>query len=237
MRREENERVSNSPKGYTMLIDLHTHTCRYSPCSILEPHELVKRARQERLDGIVLTEHNHVWTGEEIEELGDGPSGDLLILRGMEADTSFSHVLIYGYYEPVPFNISPEELKRLIHSHGGALVLAHPFRWGLSPYEGIARDEIRDFFLNFDAIEVFNTNCSEESIVQGCDVVRSMGLKAAGGSDAHSQKMVGTYCTRFLDPITSEYDLAQALRSGRFDPASVIADNPMLSRLTREQGL
>jgi hypothetical protein len=218
-----------------MLIDLHTHTRRYSPCSILDPPELVERACQERLDGIVLTEHNHVWSGEEIKKLAAGSSEDILILRGMEVDTSFSHVLIYGYYEPISFNISPEELEKLIHSHGGALVLAHPFRWGLNPYEGISRDEIRDFFLNFDAIEVFNSNCSEESIRQGWDMARSMGLKTAGGSDAHSSKMVGIYCTRFFDRVTSENDLVQALRSGRFVPSSVIPDNPVLSCLFNDR--
>ena len=51
-----------------MLFDIHTHTRRYSPCSILSPHDLVKKALELSLDGIVITEHEVLWDEKEILE-------------------------------------------------------------------------------------------------------------------------------------------------------------------------
>src|SRR5207253_1063032 len=42
-----------------MRLDLHNHT-RYSPDSRVSPTDLVARARQLRLDGIAITDHNSV---------------------------------------------------------------------------------------------------------------------------------------------------------------------------------
>ena len=51
-----------------MFIDIHLHTYRYSPCSWMSPEELIFRAEEVGLDGIVITEHNKVWRKDEIKD-------------------------------------------------------------------------------------------------------------------------------------------------------------------------
>ena len=52
-----------------MRFDLHMHTTRHSPDSEMDPFALVRRAQQLGLDGVVITEHDWLWTEPELEEL------------------------------------------------------------------------------------------------------------------------------------------------------------------------
>ena len=52
-----------------MKFDLHMHTTRHSPDSVMDPLDLVRRAREIGLDGVVITEHDWLWTPEEVDEL------------------------------------------------------------------------------------------------------------------------------------------------------------------------
>ena len=52
-----------------MKFDLHMHTTRHSPDSFMDPFALVHRARQIGLEGVVITEHDWLWTEEELDEL------------------------------------------------------------------------------------------------------------------------------------------------------------------------
>ena len=115
-----------------MRFDLHIHTNRYSRgCSILEPREMVAQAIKKGLDGIAITEHDHLWSKKEIENLIKSTRSDsLVILRGKEIVTSVGHVLLYNYYEEILGNDSLETLTEKVRNAGGAAVLAHPFRYG-----------------------------------------------------------------------------------------------------------
>src|SRR2546423_15273689 len=62
-------------------FDLHMHTRRYSPDSEIDPFDLVRRAREVGLDGIVITEHDRLWPEDELEELRKAASG-LVVLGG-----------------------------------------------------------------------------------------------------------------------------------------------------------
>ena len=50
-------------------IDLHTHTRRYSLCSILSPDKLCEVAVARGLNALVITEHHHQWSKDEIAVL------------------------------------------------------------------------------------------------------------------------------------------------------------------------
>ena len=77
-----------------MLIDLHTHTHLLSPCSGLSLLELVELSRAAGLDGLCLTEHDAMWSAEDLARVGD--STGFLLLRGVEVSTAQGHVLVYG---------------------------------------------------------------------------------------------------------------------------------------------
>lgn len=83
-----------------MLIDLHTHTNEYSPCSKMAPHALIETAIKRGLDGIVLTEHNYLRPPEEIDSLRK-KFPQIKIFNGIEVSTEEKeHVLVYGVLKP-----------------------------------------------------------------------------------------------------------------------------------------
>ena len=82
-----------------MKFDLHMHTRRHSPDSITDPYELVKSALAAGLDGIVITEHDYLWTEAELEELRAAAPG-LVILAGVEVAARSGDVLCYGLTDP-----------------------------------------------------------------------------------------------------------------------------------------
>ena len=96
-----------------MKFDLHMHTTRYSPDSRMEPLDLVRRARQVGLDGVVITEHDWLWTETELEELRAAEPG-LVVLAGMEVSCREGHFLAYGVRDPsaLPHGIGVAALCR-----------------------------------------------------------------------------------------------------------------------------
>ena len=200
-----------------MLIDMHVHTNRYSSCSILDPFDLVHRASELRLSGIVITEHHHIWSREEIEELKRGTKSELLILRGQEVYSSAGHLLIFGYYGEFQEYLPVEEIVAKVHSKGGIVIVAHPFRDG----NNVGKDpEIRRKFAYVDGIEVLNANQTEEENNYGRKVWEALGIVGIGGSDAHSVEVVGKYLTWFQNTIRNEDDLVREIKAGRCLPVA-----------------
>src|SRR5438552_5288300 len=124
-----------------MKFDLHIHTSRHSPDSEIDPFVLVRRARRIGLDGIVITEHDWLWTEPELEELRAAQPG-LVVLAGIEVSALEGHFLVYGVHNPFALSrgIRVHELCEEVHRQGGAVVAAHPFRWG-QPFDEILEEE------------------------------------------------------------------------------------------------
>ena len=76
-----------------MWIDCHCHT-RLSNDNWLEPVDLVRRAKQLGLDGLVVTEHHSVEASEPVELIGREEG--LLVLRGIEISSDRGHLLAFG---------------------------------------------------------------------------------------------------------------------------------------------
>src|SRR5205807_2515616 len=87
-------------KGAVMKFDLHLHTNRHSPDSIMPPQLMVSRAREIGLDGVVITEHDWLWTEDELDELRAIDPG-LVVLAGVEVSTRQGHFLVYGITDPL----------------------------------------------------------------------------------------------------------------------------------------
>jgi predicted metal-dependent phosphoesterase TrpH len=79
-----------------MLIDLHVHTPRYSSCARSAPEEMVARAQEVGLDGLVITEHHVVWPADELAAL-QARFPAVRLFRGVEITTDTGDdFLIYG---------------------------------------------------------------------------------------------------------------------------------------------
>src|SRR5262249_4510993 len=120
-----------------MKFDLHMHTTRHSPDSMMDPLVLVQRARELGLAALLITEHDWLWTEAELEDLRTAAAG-LVVLAGIEVSAREGHFLVYGVHNPFAFpqGMGVAALCREVHAQGGAVVAAHPFRWG-QPFDEI----------------------------------------------------------------------------------------------------
>jgi predicted metal-dependent phosphoesterase TrpH len=194
-----------------MKFDLHIHTTRHSPDSRMDPFNLCKRAQEIRLDGIVITEHDWLWTEEELEELRvEHPN--LVILAGVEVSAFEGHFLVYGVQNPfaVPRGIHVAELCAEVHAQGGAVVAAHPFRWRQPFAEILAREQPE-----LDGLELMTNNMDAECRRLAAGVQRQGNLAGLGSSDAHDEAILGICYTEFPEGTKTMPDLVAAIRGGR----------------------
>jgi predicted metal-dependent phosphoesterase TrpH len=194
-----------------MKFDLHMHTTRHSPDSRMDPFVLCRRAQELGLDGVVITEHDWLWTEPELEQLRALHPG-LVVLAGIEVTAREGHFLVYGVTDPfaVPAGIGVADLCREVHRQGGAVVAAHPFRWG-QPFNDILREENPEL----DGLELMTSNMDADCRRRAAEVQARHALTGLGSSDAHHEDTLGFCYTDFDGTIRTMPDLVQAIRSRR----------------------
>jgi predicted metal-dependent phosphoesterase TrpH len=197
-----------------MKFDHHLHTARHSPDSSIDPRELVERAREIGLDGLVITEHDYQWQDDELSELARR-AAPLLVFSGAEVSAREGHFLVYGLpsLDEVPPGIGLGDLLRVVRAHDAAIVAAHPFRWG-QPFDDIAAEHGR----GLHALELVSKNVSPETRRRTEAVLRHYGMGATGSSDAHEIETLGCYFTELDRPVRTIRDFVAALRAGRGRP-------------------
>lgn len=192
-----------------MKFDLHMHTSRHSPDSITDPFDLLKAATAAGLDGVVLTEHDHMWTEPELEELR-AAAPHLVILAGIEVTGRGGDVLVYGVTDPFRLKKGTPwgELCREVHRQGGAAVAAHPNRWG-QPFEKILKDQNPEL----DGIEVMSNNMDRDLRKKAAALlVKYPDFAQLGNSDSHAPETVGVCYTDFDAEIRTNADLVAAIK-------------------------
>ncbi len=211
-----------------MLIDLHNHTRLRSPCSQLDPDELIILAKGRGLDGICVTEHDETWPEAELAALR--ARHGFLVLGGMEVNTEHGHFIVFGVprYEYGMHRL--EYLREAVDRWGGVLIAAHPFR--NTVYKGgvyraygpdltVAEGMRRPAFGRCDALETLNGNRPDAENAFARKVAEALGKPQVGGSDAHLPAEVGRFATEFDHPIRSVTDLILAVRAGRCRPVDL----------------
>jgi predicted metal-dependent phosphoesterase TrpH len=191
-----------------MKFDLHMHTTRHSPDSQMDPFALLRRAREVGLDGVVITEHDWLWTEPELEELRAAEPA-LVVLAGVEVSCREGHFLAYGVKDPfaVPRGVGVAELCREMHRQGGAVVAAHPFRWG-QKFDHILRKHRPEL----DGLELMTSNMDADCRRRAAEIQRQERLAGLGSSDAHHEDVLGVCYTDFDAAIRTNADLVAAIR-------------------------
>lgn len=223
-----------------MIIDLHVHTPVGEAGLLRFPYlrdyivrsRFVERARQIGLDAVCLTEHDAMWPAEILEELSR--EFDFLFLRGMEVSTNYAdygHVLAYGIDSYISGIWDVGKLCEVADEAKGVLVVAHPFRELLPPPETHPNGAITlgkacqmPIFRLVDAVEVYNGNTRDRENEFAVKVWERLGLKATGGSDAHSVTGLGKCFTIFERQIRNQNEFLEELRAGRFKPSLAPSD-------------
>ncbi len=194
-----------------MLIDFHTHTSKYSKCSVMTGEQLATAAIEAGLDGFVITEHNVFWTAEEIESLRT-KFPQIKILSAVEITVQEKEdILVFGVIQPEKLykGMPLKELVEVVKKYDGFCVLAHPYR-----YKDVVAEEI--FNVDIDGIEIASMNIRAYMLEGINDVRLKRNMIAVACSDAHSTSSVGVFATRFNCIIENERDLVEALRSKDF---------------------
>lgn len=220
--REPTPRPRQDPRE-EFVIDLHTHSFPASPCSSSSVGELIEEAKRIGLNGICLTDHNHVWPLEQVEELRKRHS--FFIFRGNEITTDQGDMLVFGLEKDIKGIITLPELREEVIAAGGFLIAAHPFRGFLTfstVQLGLTRETAaqRPLFQWIDGVEVLNGKVTEKENGFAASVAQTLRLPGTGGSDAHRAAEVGHYATRFFTAIHTEAELIRALAGRDYAPAA-----------------
>ena len=201
---------------YPYLYETHCHSSESSACARSTSVEMARAHKEAGYTGMILTNHN--WGGNTAisrelswndfldaffapfytaKEWGD--ANDFQVFPGYEAGYDGTEFLIYGvkiesmYDHPEIRDASVEEQFEIVHSLGGIVVHAHPFR------EAFYIRKVRLFPEYVDAIEGVNAAHCPYNGMSDNRVFNERALKYAGelgkvitgGSDTHSTSLFG----------------------------------------------
>ena len=226
-------KADRDPSTPKITIDLHVHTSPASSCSSASVDALIEEAKRVGLNGICLTDHNHVWDASQVEELRQ--KHGFLVLRGNEITTNQGDVLVFGLEKDIQGIVDLKDLRREVEEADGFMIVAHPFRGflvvgvdqaGLTPEKAMERP----LFDYVDAVEVLNGKVTKSENDFASCVTVGLGLPGTGGSDAHEVAEVGMYATEFYAEIKNEQDLIAALKDGACSPVVFQAEKQVGAR-------
>jgi predicted metal-dependent phosphoesterase TrpH len=203
--------------GHGMLIDVHVHS-HHTPGCALAPRDVVRRAKEVGLDGVVFTDLNSLDGLEEIRAAGREEG--FLALTGVELTTDRGHYLCY-FAEPekVPappqmFGTTPwpvREVVKRVRELGGVVVAAHPYDKSIERPSG-------DFIFTLeglDALEGLNARRKGPANDLAIEAADHMSLPCVGGSGAQpTLDDIGKAATLFREPVASEADVVRLIRAG-----------------------
>jgi len=223
-----------------MLIDLHVHS-RNTPGCPLVPRDVLRRAREAGLDGVVFTDLNNMDGLAEIREAGAAEG--FLALCGVEIATDRGHYLAY-FPDParVPalpqiFGTPPwpvQEVLAKVTAMGAAVVAAHPYDRSVDRPGGDVIFTL-DGLSAIEGLESRRRSAANDLAVEAAD---HMGLPCVGASGARdSVDEIGKAATLFRDPVRTEADLAAQLKAGTvFCVAIGVTPGPPEARSPRGGG-
>jgi predicted metal-dependent phosphoesterase TrpH len=201
-----------------MLIDVHVHS-HHSPGCTLTPRDVVRRAREAGLDGIVLTDTNTLDGLQEIRAAGRAEG--FLALCGVELVTDHGHYLCYfpdPAIVPAPpqmFGSTPwpvREVVRRVRDMGGVVVAAHPYDKSVERPSG-------DFIFTLEglsALEGLNVRRRGPSNDLAVEAADHLNLPCVGASGAHpTLDDIGKAATLFREPVANEADLVRQIQAGQ----------------------
>ncbi len=189
-----------------LACDLHVHT-NFSRDGESSVEDILKRAEEEGLDAIAITDHDSV----------DGAKRALtcttpvLVIPGIEVSTRQGHLLVLGITDLIPPGLDVVATVNIAKRMGAVAILPHPYHvWR----HGVARRKKAGVAV-VDAIEVFNSRYIVGSAnTKASRIAKRLGKPCVGGSDAHHARFVG-FGRTFVDAEKNVPAILDAIRAGR----------------------
>jgi predicted metal-dependent phosphoesterase TrpH len=177
----------------TLRVEFHCHTLA-SKDSLITPLALVRAARRNGLDRVIVTDHNSIQGALAARRLDP-----VLIIVGEEIMTTRGEILAAFVQDQIPAGLSPRQTIQRLREQGAFISVSHPFdrqrkgAWKL--------EDLIDILPLVDAIEVYNSRCMQKRYNA---MARAFAQEhhAAGtvGSDAHAAFELGR-SVMLLDPF------------------------------------
>ena len=205
-----------------MLLDIHVHTAKYSPCSSLDLYDAAIKARAVGLDGICITDHDTDAAKTEaarvVRETG------LQIFVGMEVQTYEGDLLVFGLPEPPGMIMYAAALLAKVAAAGGTAIAAHPFR---DNERGLGEYILQ--LPGLGGVEVLNGRTTKAGNARAQALAVKHKFARLGGSDAHHLEELGRYATFVPGLVADEKQFIQAVRDKRVRPVNLQQRNQVKS--------
>ena len=211
-------------------MDSHIHS-EYSPDSFAKIDDILKKAREESIDIIAISDHNTVDGTSEVVRKTNGT--DILAIPSVEISSSHGHILGFGCEDYIPKGLSPQETIDKIHQQGGLAIIPHPYcfyRHGL-----LCKSDYKE--LKIDAIEVKNARF----IVGYCNnkakkLSKKEKIPSLGASDAHYYKFVGD-CFSLIECEKDIDSILKSIVKGKIEAHGKGTSNILLSKYLFEKNI
>ncbi len=174
--------------------ELHAHTS-ISPCSTLDPANLIRVAKKNGIDVLFITDHDAIGVAQKL-----CLSGEMRIVVGEEVSTSNGDLLGFFLKEKIPSGLTANETAKRIKDQGGVVAVPHPC--DIFRKKRFNPEKLEEFLASgfCDCVEAWNAR----NIFSGADkkaekLSLKHGLPFFSGSDAHTPAEVGRSATLMPD--------------------------------------
>jgi len=202
-----------------MILDLHVHTHLSGDAkpTVAEYAERGMELREKYgIGGFVGTEHRY-WKEERCEEFNElSMKTGLVILQGIELETDYGHILVYGvtpeFLDMVEIGARTLGLEAIeaAFKTGAFPVPAHPSRPMVGC--GVALRSMN----GIRAIEHLNGGSDLEENERAGKWLAELGLFGTGGSDAHYVDELCSCLTVFENSFKNDEGLVRELTKGQY---------------------
>ncbi len=203
--------MSTKPLTNGFPIDLHVHTAFGSACAELhQPGTLPGTMERQRLNGVVITEHNLLWPRDKIRAINRQLTGNRRIYSGIEVSTSRFHVVVIGLTKSdgIYPGMPAERLIEQVENDLAVAILVHPY---LMP---AGFDPGKEKLSGFHGMEVASTMTRGEIRTKTLVLCKDRKTVPVAGSDAHCSENLGKAFTCFPYLPADEKELALMIRKG-----------------------
>jgi predicted metal-dependent phosphoesterase TrpH len=164
----------------------HLHT-RHSFDSLLPPHKIVARARELKIDALIVTDHNTIKGSLETKRNSQGNPPFVIVAAEYQSEKGD---IIGLFLQEEIVSRESSVIVRQIHEQGGLVVLPHP-------YKGHKLDD--GLLSAVDMIETYNSRCSAEENDRARQLAQEWKLPEIAGADAHCFQELGTALNEYSE--------------------------------------
>lgn len=202
-----------------MILDLHVHTDLSGDAKPAVSDYVLwisGMREQNTVDGFVITEHRYYSMHRNAVLAEAGRESGIVILQGVELETDYGHLLIYGVSEKflemvdVTKRTSGQAAAKAALETGGVAIPAHPFRSMVGGGSAVRQLE------GVTAIEQLNGANDRAENKGAADLMKTYGYFGTGGSDAHFVSDFGLFMTRFEKNFSTDGELVEELKRGNY---------------------